>query len=93
MESRPRIWPPILDWSDRKTHWDDLAYPCVLCKRLTNLVSDKGKPTHKACAEAWYEQHPDAWAAYEAERDARTAKARAARAAAGVDDEEEVGLF
>jgi hypothetical protein len=92
VESRPRIWPPLLDWHDRKAHWDDIAYPCILCRQPTNLVSDKGKPTHKACAEAWYEQHPEVWVQYEAERDARAVKARAARAATG-SVEEVIGLF
>ncbi len=85
VESRPRISPPILDWSDRDQHWDGFNEPCVLCGRPTPLVSDTGKPTHKACAEAWYEQHPDAWLEYEAERDRRASEARRA-ILASVDD-------
>lgn len=64
MESA-RLWPPVLDWSDPR-HWDDTARPCVLCRRPTQLRSGQGKPCHKVCAEAWYEQHPQAWLQYEA---------------------------
>lgn len=67
MESRPRIWPPVLDWSD-PGHWGD-DEPCVLCDFPTPLRSDDGKPVHKVCAEDWFEKRPDAWARYEEQRD------------------------
>ncbi|MGW1071039.1 hypothetical protein ACWD4F_41900 [Streptomyces aureus] len=73
----PRIWPPALDWR-ASTHWDydaaamDAPRPCVLCGHPSLLLSDDGAPCHKTCAEAWFEQHPDAWAAYEARRDRTT---------------------
>lgn len=62
VESRPRIWPPVLDWSDSK-HWG-AEEPCVLCRKPTQLRSDKGEACHKVCAEAWYEARPEAWARY-----------------------------
>lgn len=64
MESQPPVWPPLLDWSDRR-HWGDFPAPCVLCKAPTRLMSDRGKACHKVCAEEWFEKHPEAWAAYQ----------------------------
>ncbi|MFM9369040.1 hypothetical protein [Streptomyces sp. Da 82-17] len=81
----PRVWPPVLDWT-ASTHWDyeaaatDSPRPCVLCGKPSLLLSDDGKPCHKACAEDWFEQHPDAWAAFEKKRD--LAKAKKAKVAA-----------
>jgi hypothetical protein len=46
--------------------------PCVLCGKPSLLLSDDGKPCHKVCAEGWFEQHPEAWAAYEDQRDHKT---------------------
>jgi hypothetical protein len=72
----PKVWPPALDWKDSK-HWDftaaamDAPSPCVLCGKPSLLLSDDGKPCHKTCAEAWFEQHPQAWAAYEEQRDTK----------------------
>lgn len=69
-----KVWPPVLDWKSGE-HWDyDAAemgapQPCVLCGTPSLLLSDKGEPCHKTCAEAWFEQHPEAWAAYEEQRD------------------------
>jgi len=73
----PRVWPPVLDWK-ASTHWDydaaemDAPRPCVLCGAPSLLLSDRGEPCHKVCAEAWFEQHPKAWAAYEEQRDRKT---------------------
>ncbi|MFI1245018.1 hypothetical protein [Enterococcus casseliflavus] len=71
-----KVWPPVLDWK-ASTHWDydaaEMGDPglCVLCGTPSLLLSDKGEPCHKTCAEAWFEQHPEAWAAYEEQRDAK----------------------
>jgi hypothetical protein len=48
----------FLDWRDAK-HFDPTGdKPCVLCDKPTPLRSDKGKPVHKVCAEAWIDAHP-----------------------------------
>lgn len=65
----PRVWPPVLDWSDGAVHWGGTLAACVLCDGPTPLRSDRDEPCHKTCAEAWFAQHPLAWAAYEARRD------------------------
>lgn len=43
--------PPLLDWRDPK-HWSWTPKQCRYCPGLTNLRDSKGKPAHKACAEA-----------------------------------------
>lgn len=85
----PRVWPPALDWK-ASTHWDyeaeamNAPKPCVLCGTPSLLLSDDGAPCHKTCAEAWFEEHPEAWAAYEEQRDRkRTAKQKVAAVATG----------
>lgn len=48
----------FLDWRDAK-HFDAAGdKPCVLCDKPTPLRSDRGKPVHKVCAEAWIDAHP-----------------------------------
>ncbi|WP_432052068.1 hypothetical protein [Streptomyces xiamenensis] len=48
----------FLDWS-HPSHFDHTGdKPCVLCGGPTPMRSDKGKPVHKTCAEAWLEAHP-----------------------------------
>jgi hypothetical protein len=65
----PRIWPPALDWRDSR-HSNPVGLDdCVLCGRLTPLLSERGEPCHKTCAESWFEAHPDAWEFYERRRD------------------------
>jgi hypothetical protein len=70
----PRVWPPVLNWKGSE-HWDydaaEMGDPgsCVLCGAPSLLLSDDGRPCHKVCAERWFEQHPEAWAAYEERRD------------------------
>ena len=65
----PRVWPPFLDWRDQR-HWNPAGPDeCVLCGRLTPLLSEHGRPSHKTCAEAWFEANPDAWEFYERRRD------------------------
>jgi hypothetical protein len=47
----------FLDWRDAK-HFDPTGdKPCVLCDKPTPLRSDRGKPVHKVCAEAWIDAH------------------------------------
>jgi hypothetical protein len=47
----------FLDWRDAK-HFDATGdKPCVLCDKPTPLRSDRGKPVHKVCAEAWIDAH------------------------------------
>ncbi|MFD7510005.1 hypothetical protein ACFV5N_11780 [Streptomyces sp. NPDC059853] len=44
---------PALDWSDSR-HWNPAGpAPCVLCGRPAHLLSDRGRPCHKTCAEGW----------------------------------------
>ncbi|WP_185912895.1 hypothetical protein [Streptomyces sp. WAC06128] len=91
----PRIWPPALNWK-ASTHWDYEAEAngtpgaCVLCGKPSLLLSTDGVPCHKVCAEGWFEQHPQAWAAYETQRDQpKTAAQMAAPQASDPDN----GLF
>jgi hypothetical protein len=43
----------LLDWRSPK-HFDASGdKPCVMCDKPTPLRSDRGKPVHKVCAEAW----------------------------------------
>ncbi|WP_326615099.1 hypothetical protein OG949_23820 [Streptomyces scopuliridis] len=48
----------FLDWrsADHFDHSGDK--PCVCCGTPTPLRSDRGKPVHKVCAEAWIDAHP-----------------------------------
>jgi hypothetical protein len=47
----------FLDWRDAK-HFDHSGdQPCVICDKPTPLRSDRGKPAHKVCAEAWIDAH------------------------------------
>ncbi|MCF2531326.1 hypothetical protein [Yinghuangia soli] len=46
-----------LDWTSG-SHWGGSHEPCVICGELTFLVSDRGRPCHKECAERWYDAHP-----------------------------------
>ncbi|MFC5174984.1 hypothetical protein [Streptomyces mutomycini] len=77
----PAVWPPALDWKSA-AHWDYDAEetgaprPCVLCGKPSLLLSEKGEPCHKVCAEGWFEQHPEAWAVYEAQRDRKKTTAQ-----------------
>ncbi|MGW3297639.1 hypothetical protein ACWC9S_27100 [Streptomyces xiamenensis] len=49
--------PVLLDWSDAK-HWNSRGpEPCVLCGRPAHLLSSRGKPCHKTCAEEWLARH------------------------------------
>ncbi|MGK5533433.1 hypothetical protein [Streptomyces sp. URMC 129] len=69
MTAAPRVWPPALDWSD-SSHWNPAGLDdCVLCEGLTPLLSERGEPCHKTCAEDWYAEHPDAWELFERRRD------------------------
>ncbi|MFJ9422622.1 hypothetical protein [Streptomyces sp. NPDC101249] len=48
----------LLDWRSRE-HFDHTGdKPCVLCSRPTPLRSDRGRPVHKVCAEAWMDAQP-----------------------------------
>ena len=45
--------PAILDWR----HTADVADTprrCVICGKPALVVSPRGKPVHKTCAEAWH---------------------------------------
>ncbi|MFF2378628.1 hypothetical protein ACFVUW_30005 [Streptomyces xiamenensis] len=47
----------LLDWSDSR-HWNAAGpAPCVLCGRPAHLLSSRGKPCHKTCAETWFANH------------------------------------
>jgi hypothetical protein len=46
----------LLDWSDR-SRFNPEPKPCVLCDKPAHMISDRGKPVHKVCAEEWIEQH------------------------------------
>lgn len=49
----------LLDWRSPE-HFDHTGdKPCVICTKPTPLRSDRGKPVHKVCAEAWLDAHPD----------------------------------
>ncbi|MCW2498121.1 hypothetical protein [Jatrophihabitans sp.] len=39
-----------LDWRNG-IHWSRRRAKCRVCKRPTNLRDDKGRPSHKVCAE------------------------------------------
>ncbi|MET9556106.1 hypothetical protein [Streptomyces sp. NPDC006645] len=41
---------PCLDWSSRD-HWSETPMPCQHCGRPSNMLDDRGKPTHEVCAE------------------------------------------
>ena len=47
----------LLNWRD-SAHWSGTDKPCVICHKPTPLLSDRGKPVHKVCAEQWIEDHP-----------------------------------
>lgn len=48
----------FLDWRSPE-HFDHTGdKPCVLCDKPTPLRSERGKPVHKVCAEAWIDTHP-----------------------------------
>lgn len=45
-----------LDWSSA-SHWNRHGpAPCVLCGQGSWLLSDRGRPCHKVCAEHWLTQ-------------------------------------
>jgi hypothetical protein len=48
----------VLDW--RAGDSLDQPTPCSICWENTWTVSPRGTPCHKACAESWVEQHPEA---------------------------------
>lgn len=48
--------PVVLDWRHR--HVLDTPRPCVLCGQPAFLLSPRGRPCHKTCAEAWHATHP-----------------------------------
>ncbi|MDI2128747.1 hypothetical protein [Yinghuangia seranimata] len=51
---------PVLDWHSPE-HWNHgTTEPCVVCGEPTFLLSDRGIPCHKVCAEAWFADHPAA---------------------------------
>ena len=48
---------PLLNWRSPE-HFDHTGdQPCVCCGRPTPLRSERGKPVHKVCAEAWIDSH------------------------------------
>lgn len=49
----------LLDWRDR-SHFNPNPEPCVICTKPAHMVSDRGKPVHKVCAEEWIDKHADA---------------------------------
>jgi hypothetical protein len=53
MSAPPRT---ILDWRHTARVSPD-PQPCVLCGEPTLLISPRGKPCHKSCAEAWIDEH------------------------------------
>jgi hypothetical protein len=48
----------ILNW--RRGSVLDVAVPCSICRQPTFVVSPRGTPCHKTCAEQWVEEHPAA---------------------------------
>ena len=40
----------VLDWRDSR-HWSSRPRPCWVCGGQTRLVDDRGRPSHKVCAE------------------------------------------
>jgi hypothetical protein len=64
-EHTPALPPPgepvVLDW--RHTgRVSTTSRPCVICQQPTLLISPRGKPCHKSCAERWITEHRPALA-------------------------------
>jgi hypothetical protein len=48
--------PIVLDW--RHCRVLDTPRTCVLCGQPALLLSPRGRPCHKTCAETWHATHP-----------------------------------
>jgi hypothetical protein len=50
---------PLFDWRKTATVLPaGKTEPCVICHKPTMLLSPRGKPVHKVCAEQWTDRHP-----------------------------------